>query len=280
MVYRFKVPATSANLGVCFDAAGIAFDLYVKFTVEPSDKWDIKGFSEEFKGEDSYFTVGYLKALDYKGIPHDCVKATIDSDVPMTGGLGSSSALYVGGIYAASIMHGNFLSRNEMLEIATDLEGHPDNVTPAIFGGLCIAHGNRTLRIDVDERWRFGAWTRNTLVSTIEARKILPSNYTRSETVCNVSAAILVIDALKNFNVENIDCVMDDRIHEPYRKTLIPFFDETKDYVLKAGARAFIISGSGSTCLSICDRDIELEGRNGFTYIPLTVNKEGIIDGE
>ena len=272
---KFGVPATSANLGIGFDCMGLALDIYNYFEVDKSDKWNLSGFDESVSVEDNLFVIAYNSALDYKGIEKDCLSVKLDAYVPMSRGLGSSATMIVGGIYAASILHDNCLSKKEMLDLASEMEGHPDNVAPAIYGGLCIVKDGHMLQIDVDERWKFGVWIIDEKVSTHEARKVVPLTYERKDMVCNVASALLAIDALKNFNKENIGLIMEDKIHEPYRKKLIPGFEERKQYALSKGASAFIISGSGSTCLSISEHNLVVDLKD-VVYKEVKVNTGGI----
>lgn len=275
---KYCVPATSANLGLGFDCMGLALDLYNCFEIDKSEKWILEGFDESISIEDNLFVEAYCKALDYKNIKRDCLSVKLEANVPVSRGLGSSATMIVGGIYAASIMHDNCLSREEMLKLATEMEGHPDNVAPAIYGGLCIVKDEHLLRLEVSDKWFFGVWVIDEKISTGEARKVVPLDYPRNDIINNVSCALLAVDALVNFNKENISLIMEDRVHEPYRKKLIPGFEERKEYALSLGADAFIISGSGSTCLSIADKSLDVRLEN-VDYKEVKVNKGGIING-
>ncbi|MDO4198358.1 MAG: homoserine kinase [Erysipelotrichaceae bacterium] len=274
---KFKVPATSANLGLGFDCMGLALELYDYFEIEKAERWELLGFYGSISIDENLFVTAYRKASEYKGYKEDPLKVILEDDIPISRGLGSSAALIVGGIYAFNIKHDNVLSRGEMLQIATEIEGHPDNVAPAIYGGLCVVKDDHLLRIDVDERWNFGIWIIDEKVSTSEARKVVPFEYSRDDVINNVSCVVLSIDALKNFNTDNISLIMEDRIHEPFRKKLIPGFEKRKEYALSIGAKAFIISGSGSTCLSISDKSLDVQLKD-VVYKEVKVNKEGVIN--
>ena len=272
---RFKVGATSANLGIGFDCLGLALELFNEYETELSFKDEIKGFANDCD-DDNLFLYAYHQTARYLGLEDDHVKIHAKCDIPVSRGLGSSAALIVGGIYAYSILHGNCLDKETMLKIASAIEGHPDNVAPAIYGNLCIVHRNMLKNIEIDRRWKIGLWIPDYEVSTAKARAVLKNEYARAEVVNNVSAAMLAIEALKDFDLDGISCIMDDLIHEPYRRSLLKDFEKLKDYALNKGAKAFVISGSGSTCLSLSDKPLQIEYEN-MIYKEVKVNSGGII---
>ncbi|MDO4500842.1 MAG: homoserine kinase [Erysipelotrichaceae bacterium] len=272
---KYKVPATSANLGIGFDCLGIALSLYDEFKVEESDKWELHGFINDEDVENNLFIHSYKEAAEYKQMEAKPLRVFVKDNVPCSRGLGSSSCLIVGGIYAFSALNNNCLSKEEMLEIATKIEGHPDNVAPAIFGGLCVANKDGLLKLKVSNKWNFGVCIFNYEVKTSEARKVLKDEIKRSDAVANISNAIMAVDALVNFNVENIKAITKDTIHEPYRKKLIKDFETCEKLAYGLGSKAFIISGSGSTCLSISDKPIDIKYPN-MIYKQLKVDARGV----
>ena len=270
---KYKVPATSANLGIGFDCLGIALSLYDYFEIEESDKFILDGFiSNDIKN--NLFIESYKKACRYKKDKVVPLKVKLKADVPISRGLGSSSCMIVGGIYAYNILHNNCLSKKEMLELATAIEGHPDNVAPCIYGGLCISSDNKTTMLKVSNKWRFGIWIPPYEVKTSEARKVLPTSYSREDIVSNIANAIKGIKALETFDLDNISSLNKDKIHEPYRKTLIKDFKKYEKLAYQNGAKAFLISGSGSTCLSISDKDLIIN--ESIDYRNVKVDYKGV----
>ena len=270
---KYKVPATSANLGIGFDCLGIALSLYDYFEIEESDKFILDGFiSNDIKN--NLFIEAYKKACRYKKDKVVPLKVKLKADVPISRGLGSSSCMIVGGIYAYNILHNNCLSKKEMLELATAIEGHPDNVAPCIYGGLCISSDNKTTMLKVSNKWRFGIWIPPYEVKTSEARKVLPTSYSREDIVSNIANAIKGIKALETFDLDNISSLNKDKIHEPYRKTLIKDFKKYEKLAYQNGAKAFLISGSGSTCLSISDKDLIIN--ESIDYRNVKVDYKGV----
>lgn len=272
---KYKVPGTSANLGIGFDCLGIALNIYDYFEVEEASEYKLVGFNNEIALKDNLFIKAYKKACAYKKIKAKPLYVKLKSNVPMSRGLGSSSCMIVGGIYACHVLKNNCLTKEEMLKIATKLEGHPDNVAPAIYGGLCVSNKDTTLNLKVSSKWHFGLWIPPYEVKTSEARKVLKDNISRNDAVNNISNALIGINALETFNKENIKALCLDTIHEPYRKTLIKDYESYKKLAYKNGALAFIISGSGSTCLSISDKPLNINNKN-INYKEVKVDTKGV----
>lgn len=274
-MYRYKVPATSANLGIGFDVLGIAINIYDYFEVKENDKYLLIGFNKEISLKDNLFIKAYKKACSYKKIKAKPIYVKLKANVPISRGLGSSSCLIVGGIYACHILNNNCFSKEEMLSIATKLEGHPDNVAPAIYGGLCASNKDTTIKLKVSSKWHFGVWIPNYEVKTSEARKVLKEEIKRSDAVSNIGNALIGLNALETFNKENIKSLCLDTIHEPYRKGLIKDYEKYKKLAYKNGALAFIISGSGSTCLSISDKPLSINDKN-INYKEVNLDNKGV----
>lgn len=270
----YKVPATSANLGIGFDCLGLALNIYDYFYVKENDSFLIKGFMNE-DITNNLFIYSYKEACKYKKIKARPIKVICKANVPVSRGLGSSSCMIVGGIVACSLLNNNCLSKDEMLKIATKIEGHPDNVAPAIYGGLCVSNKEIVLKYKVSNKWHFGVWIPSYEVKTSEARKVLKDEIRRNDAVSNIANSIIVVDALKNFNKENIKYITKDTIHEPYRKKLIKDFKAYEKLAYDSGALAFIISGSGSTCLSISDKDLAID--KSINYKNVKVENRGIV---
>ena len=272
-MYKYKVPATSANLGIGFDCLGLALNIYDYFKIEESDKFIINGFINN-DIDNNLFIKSYKKTCEIKKEKVIPLNIDLKANVPISRGLGSSSCLIVGGIYAFNLLHNNLLSKEEMLSIATSIEGHPDNVAPCIYGGLCVSSDNKTLRLKVNSKWHFGVWIPPYEVKTSEARKVLPESYKREDVVSNIANAIKGIKALETFDTQNIKCLSKDRVHEPYRKKLIKDYKNYKDLAYQKGAKAFLISGSGSTCLSISYKDLDIDQSINFKNVK--VDNKGV----
>ena len=286
-----RVPATTANLGPGFDAVGCALMLYNELTFEEKgSSLVITGCDEKYRGYDNLAVVGYYKTLNTLGLPYPKGLAiNISGDVPISRGLGSSSTLIVAGVLAANHMNGDRLTNEELLNICCEIEGHPDNVAPAIYGGLTAAliREGRTIsmRYTVDENIRFTALVPDFEMSTEMARAILPKTINRLDGVYTVGCLALLLKAFETGDERVLSYALDDKLHQPYRAAMIPQYEEIRSTALGLGCCGFVISGSGSTLLAI-GGDEGFAARmekamqkfdNNWRVIPLKVDTVGAV---
>lgn len=254
---RVSVPATSANLGVGFDCLGIALDLRAVFTFELSDELLIEGCPPHLAGPDNLVWTSYCESCSRHGRDPLPLRIAVDSPIPITGGLGSSSACVIAGIIAAQVFVGDGFNRAETLAAAIGIEGHPDNVAPALLGGLvssCVTD-KETLAIPhaISSIFHYVALAPSYEVRTSEARKALPERYPLATLVTQMGRYATLINALETGNAPLLGIACHDLVHEPYRAKLIPDYEPLKACALESGAAAFTISGSGSAMLAICE---------------------------
>lgn len=254
---KFKVPATSANIGSGFDCLGIAFSFYNEYKIEKSKKMLIDGCDPAFTTKDNLFNIAFnktMKKLNKKGSYHVNYFPTI----PASRGLGSSASVIVAGCKTANLLYGSNkkLSDDEIFQIASEIEGHPDNVAPAIFGGLTASiklenghfyHKN----FKVSKKLYFTVLIPDFKTSTEKARKLLPKQYKKEEVIQMIPHSILTVEALQNGDFNLMKNVCKDFVHEPYRKKMIKDYDAIKKAVEKNGDAVLLISGSGPTLLTI-----------------------------
>lgn len=259
---HIKVNATTANLCVGFDTLGLALDLANDFYFEPADKFYYEGFDLKYANDNNLVKTSYeyvFKLLNKEIIP---VKIKITSRVPISRGLGSSSTLIVAGIMAANYYLNNPLTKDECLNIATMIEGHPDNAAPAIFGGLVASYKANDIikyvKYDVSSTLKFMTISPNEMLETKKSREALPKSYERADVINNLSRVVNLPYAFKNGDLDLINDLFKDRIHEPYRMNLIKNSYEFKDIAQKQGL-PFCISGSGSTMLVIYKDKINID---------------------
>lgn len=263
-----QVPATSANCGPGFDCLGLALNLYNIFSFTPNS--DTKEFTYTFTGYGAELLEQEDPKTNLIGIAIEQVFAkaqepiqyghiTSDTLIPPSRGLGSSSTAIVGGLLLANQLVSTPLSKEELLVIANRMEGHPDNVAPAIYGNLCCATGlkDRVLNtvIPVPETLCFAVVVPEVLVSTEYARSVLPNHVPFKEAVQNVSHASLFVTSLITNQLDNLSVALEDNLHVPYRKTLIPYCDEVFTAAKATGAYGATISGSGSTLIAYADKE-------------------------
>ena len=250
-----RVPATTANLGPGFDAFGCALSLYTDVTFEETEEGlQITGCDEAFTGPDNLAYTAYCAVLGSLSEEVKGVKIHIDAQIPIGRGLGSSAALLVAGAMAANVLRGNRLSTQGLMNITNAMEGHPDNLAPAFFGGLTASMVDNGLPITVSFPLH-PEWEILTLIPEFElhthfARSVLPTQIPRADAVYNLSHGAMVLKALELGDEKLLRNAMQDALHQPYRKKLIPDYDAIEGVVRTSGA-AFCLSGAGPTLLCI-----------------------------
>ena len=250
-----RVPATTANLGPGFDAFGCALSLYTDVTFEETESGlEITGCPEEFTGPDNLAYVSYCAVLASMSEELHGVKIHIDAHIPVCRGLGSSAALLVAGAMGANVLRGNRLSTQGLLNITNAMEGHPDNLAPAFYGGLTASMVDNGLPVTVNfplhPDWEFLALVPDFDLPTTHARSVLPTQLPRADAIYNISHGALVLKALELGDEKLLRNAMQDRLHQPYRKKLIPDYEKIEALVRTTGA-AFCLSGAGPTLLCI-----------------------------
>ena len=250
-----RVPATTANLGPGFDAFGCALSLYTDVTFEETDcGLEITGCDEAYTGPDNLAYTAYCAVLASLSEEIRGVKIHIDAQIPICRGLGSSAALLVAGAIGANVLRGNKLSTQGLLNITNAMEGHPDNLAPAFFGGLTASMVDNGLPVCVNfplhPDWEFLALVPDFTLPTTVAREVLPKQYSRADAVYNISHGALVLKALELGDERLLRTAMQDRIHQPYRKSMVADYDKIEALIRTTGA-AFCLSGAGPTLLCI-----------------------------
>ncbi|MEE1371970.1 MAG: homoserine kinase [Parolsenella sp.] len=258
---RISVPATSANLGIGYDTLGMAVSLYSHFTFERADELTITGCPEEFRNANNLVYVSLVDALAEWGEEPFGVSIDIQTEVPVARGLGSSSTCVVAGIMAAAALTGHTVTREELVAMATRVEGHPDNVAPAILGAAVCSFTPdgrlpRCLRYDVSDRLRFVTVIPPYEVHTSEARKVVPQEVPLSTAVWQMGRVAGLTRGLETGDASLIADANDDRLQEPYRRALIPDYEAIRETCLAGGAKTMWISGSGSTLMAVTDDTI------------------------
>ena len=286
-----RVPATTANIGPGFDSMGCALALYNYITckVLPAGKLVITGCPEPYQNEENLAVQGYRAVLSRLGLPNEGLSLNIRAEIPVCRGLGSSAALIAGGAAAANLLHGSPLPPAELLEVTNEIEGHPDNLAPAIYGGLTaslVEDGKpRTVKLPLSPSLRWVAAIPDFELSTHLARAVLPKEVAFVDAVYNASHVAVLVGALGRGDRELIAMALRDRLHQPYRESLIPEYGKVKAAAEQCGAIAFCISGAGPTLLALTDEASfaaqfsekckRLEHR--WNIMELTVDTEGIV---
>lgn len=253
---KIKIPCSTSNLGPGFDTLGLALNRYLLLSAEESNGLiiSVKGNGKDHIATDTTNLVYSAMAATAQKVGRTLpvVHLHINNGVPAYGGLGGSGAAIAGGVFLADQLLKIGLSRDEMLNIAVEIEGHPDNVSAAIFGGLTINCFDAERKVHctsvkIDSKLSVVACSPHFQVQTKEARKILPQQVSLKDAVTNIENAASLVAAMMNGNYDALRYVTAERLHEQYRATLIPGYAEVKKAALNAGALSFNISGAGPT---------------------------------
>lgn len=258
-----KVPATSANLGPGFDSLGIALDLWNEAEFVPTNDRKIsltiegEGRDDLPTGASNAIVDAALQVYNLAGKPYHGMQIHCLNRVPLGSGLGSSSAALLTGMLGANAILGEPFSRDEILKLAIETEGHPDNVAPAMLGGLVasIIHESHvvSLRLMLNDH---GAPVHITVVfpdfdfPTKQARAILPKQIELKDAIYNISRAVIVTEAFRLGDLDMLNEAMNDKLHQPYRIPLIPGAQAAMDAAKQAGASAVALSGAGPSLIA------------------------------
>ncbi len=255
---KVQVPATTANLGPGFDCLGMALALYNTVALSPHDTTSVQitGAGAGTLPRDRSHLV--LQAADtlarQAGRAQQGWHLVQHNEIPLARGLGSSSAAIVGGLVACNELLGLGCTRDELLQVAASLEGHPDNVAPALYGGLtvCCPAGNRVdcLSFSPPAHLQVVVAIPEFEVNTEQARRVLPEHVPHADAVFNTSHAVMTFASLISGHLELLGQAMQDRLHQPYRAHLVPGLQQACQAAIEAGAHGAALSGSGPTIVA------------------------------
>lgn len=261
-----RIPGSTSNLGPGFDALGLALDLYTTLTFEllPKDDPKVPLISLHGKTVSSLPTdrsnlVHKILSDQWQDTPDllSRVRISIESDIPLSRGLGSSAAASLGAIWAAWALKDTPLNRDELLKRATAYEGHPDNVAASLFGGMVVcARCPRSDRIVVKKLAWPEEWSTIVVVppyplSTHAARSVLPKSVSLADAITNVQNVSLLISAVATKDEEALRTALYDRLHEPYRLHLVPELSSLRAELRQLPALGCVLSGAGSSVLIV-----------------------------
>ena len=261
-----EVPATTANFGPGFDCLGMALQLHDRLHF-----YQRTGMGPIITSQGpvrSYCELAHTAASSLfqhlgKSIP--ALEVQVENNIPIARGLGSSAAAIVGGLVAANRLTGNAVDMNTVLDLAVKIEGHPDNVTPALLGGFRVMVQSEgrlyNLKVSIPESLKAVLFIPNFLMPTEESRKLLPKELSREDAVHNISRAALLVASLANEEMSYLDVATKDKLHQPARSRFFPAMDVIFKAALDAGAKGAFLSGGGPTILALAVEDEEPVGR-------------------
>jgi len=240
--FWIRVPATSANLGPGFDAFGLALNLHNYIAVEPGHPEVPDPFASEIVD-------AYHKA---RGLPSKPYRLVVRGLVPPARGLGSSATIRLGMLAALDKLHRRSLDLPWLIETATTLEGHPDNITAAALGGFVVCGGQKPASTKISSKLKFVAAIPKIETSTRTARSLLPPSVAFPDAVSNLRNASRITAAFFERKYEEARGAFSDRLHQPYRAALVPGLEDAIESAEKAGAIGAFLSGAGPTVMAIC----------------------------
>ena len=263
MKVHVRVPASSANLGPGFDSLGLALALHNEVTVEEADGVRVavegEGAGRLAANERNVVARGVSAAYDAAGRRFPGCALTCVNRVPLSRGLGSSAAAWVGGLVAGNALLGSPLDRSTVLTLAARAEGHPDNVAAALLGGLTVScgtpEGARAVSLPVPDNLRWIALVPDITSATAEARAVLPPSVPRAHAVFNVQRVALLLAALQAGRSDVLGVALDDRLHQPHRRRLFPWMPDVVAAACRAGALGCVLSGAGPSMLAVATGD-------------------------
>ena len=268
---KIRVPATTANLGPGFDCLGLALKLYLNLEIEETEE----GLVIEYQGEGAekfsaqkkedvliWKSINLVLKKTYKDIHKKGLKIRALNEIPVTRGLGSSASAIIGGIVGAVRLFNIDFTNQEILELAFSLEGHMDNIVPALIGGLTLAYKTgqeeiKWTRIKTSPDLRIVLAIPEFSLNTKEMRKVLPQKVTLPEAIFNLSRSALLVNALQNSDWEVLVEAMEDRLHQPYRIPYIPGIEDVFSQIKKTGLAGTALSGSGPSVVSLTKKGRE-----------------------
>lgn len=259
-----EAPASTANLGPGFDSLALALELHLRVRVTPlsagAEQLVVEGEGADEIGLDAgnRFLIGLEHGLQAFGLEPPIMRIEMENQIPLARGLGSSAAATVAGLLAAEAMAGTTLGADRVQHIATDIDGHPDNVAAALHGGFVVVARSsdgvpRSARFDAPARLAAALFVPDRAMRTAEMRAALPEHVSHADAAHNVGRAAFVVAALTSDRADLLSAMGEDRLHEPYRAAHFPELPRIIAAARGAGARGAALSGAGSTVVALCD---------------------------
>ncbi len=272
-----RIPASTTNLGPGFDVLGLALQLYSTITLDitgNSSEVVVSGIDEDKIPSSTDHIAFQAVELIYQrsGIPiPNGLKLTIANGIPAIRGLGGSGTAILGGLLTANVICGNKFTPSEILNFASVIEGHPDNVAASLYGGLVISVQEKehihTIQLKCDPNLNVVLAIPDFTLSTKKARNVLPKTVDFADAIYNISRSSLLVASIATGKLDMLSVAMNDKIHQPYRSSLIPGFDDVVEAATSAGALSIALSGAGPTIAAYCTQNMDKVGSKMRTVL-------------
>lgn len=264
---RIRVPSSTSNLGAGFDALGLALGLYLTLEVELADEMSFSFAGEgadelSSSAEDNLIFRAMQFIAERERVELRPARFQVTNEIPLARGLGSSAAAIIAGFSAFEVVTGNKLSEQKLMNYATEMEHHSDNVTAALLGSFvvsCVDESGKVFaaKVNFPDAVRAIVVIPNFKVRTEDARRVVPLNVSRADAVFNIQRAALFVAALANGRYELLREAMRDRLHQPYRAQLVPGLEEILHLQNVPGLIGTALSGSGPTVFALAIKNFE-----------------------
>jgi homoserine kinase len=259
-----EAPASSANLGPGFDSLALALELHLRVRITPlsagAEQLVIEGEGADEIGLDAgnRFLIGLEHGLQAFGLEPPVMRIEMENEIPLARGLGSSAAACVAGLLAAEALAQTTLGADRIMAIATDIEGHPDNVAAALLGGFVVVGRDgadlpRAARFDAPGALHAVVFIPDMAMRTAEMRAALPEQVSHADAAHNVGRTAMVVAAMAGNRLDLLSAMSEDRLHEPYRAAFMPQLPTLVAAARDAGALGASLSGAGSAVLALTD---------------------------
>lgn len=265
-----RIPASTTNLGPGFDVLGLALQLYSTVSLEitgNSSEVVVSGVdADKIPSSTDHIAYQAAESIFQKSrmpIPKG-LKLTIANGIPAIRGLGGSGTAILGGLLTANVLCGNQFSPSEILNFASSIEGHPDNVAASLYGGLVISVQEKehihTVQLKCDPSLHVVLAIPDFTLSTQKARNVLPKTVDFADAIYNISRSSLLVASIATGKLDMLSVAMNDKMHQPYRSSLIPGFDDVVEAATSAGAISIALSGAGPTIAAYCMQNMDKVG--------------------
>lgn len=291
MMLKIKVPASTANMGPGFDVLALSFKLYNEFIFEDSKELIINTPNKRYNNKNNLVYRTLVQVLEEKGIEAPALKLTMTNEIPISRGLGSSATCILAGVIAANRYLKKKMTTEEIYLKAVAIEGHCDNISSQFFGGLTLSmrEDDRIFyrKANIPSGLLCTALIPDFTLSTKKARAVLPETVSLTDATYNLSHAMLFVESLKNGQFKDLKYFLKDKLHEPYRSSLIPNFDRIIQKAYDLGAYGAFLSGAGPTIMILRKNEENSFKKNIQNYlntledqwkaVDLSIDNEGTI---
>lgn len=260
MSFEVRVPASSANLGPGFDSLAVALAIYLNVCIDLEDDAEPQRDHLDLLGGEDLIALGMRRVAEELGRPLPPRRIRTDSQIPVARGLGSSAAAIVAGLQAGAVLlDDNLMDDDDLIAIGGAIEGHADNVSAAVLGGVTAAigtgRGYRAVRLATDLPWKPVLFVPESAAFTHHARGVLPPNVPLGDASANIGRAAMLVHAFQTADSALLGDAMEDRLHQPYRAELFPHLQPIIREARKAGAAGVCLSGAGPAVLALVPED-------------------------